>query len=297
MTGVAFAGLGSMGQAMVKRLLSQGHQVTVWNRSPAAADELVELGAHRAGSITEAFEAGPVLSMLANDDAANQVFDKQTLAAAPDGAIHVNLATVSLGAARELTERHAAAGVGYLAVPVLGRPPVAQAGQLNLLAAGDPQVLAQIQPVLDSLGKTTWRFGDEPAQANIAKICMNYLLIHSLQAMAEAQTLAESYGLDNRVLVELTSNSFFPGPVYAGYGREIAEKNYLPAAFTTTLGAKDLRLAREAAAATNVDLPTAPTLQEVFDTALQLGFADQDWASIAEVTRQRAGRTPGSSDS
>ena len=171
--------------------------------------------------------------MLANDAAVDDVFSQETLQAAPPGSVHVNLATVSLDIAQEMTSRHAAAGVGYLAVPVLGRPPVAEQGQLNLLAAGDAELLQSLEPVLTSLGKKTWRFGDRPWQANVAKISMNYLLIHALQAMAEAQALAELHGLDPNVLVDLTSESFFPGPVYSGYGREIAESRYLPAAFST----------------------------------------------------------------
>ena len=276
-----------MGQAMVRRLLDQGHQVTVWNRSPAAGDELVARGARRASTIEEAFTVGPVLSMLANDAAVDAVFSRETLQAAPPGSVHVNLATVSLDIAQELTSRHAEAGVGYLAVPVLGRPPVAEQGQLNLLAAGDAALLQSLDPVLASLGKKTWRFGDRPWQANVAKISMNYLLIHALQAMAEAQALAELHGLDPNVLVDLTSESFFPGPVYSGYGREIAETRYLPAAFTTQLGAKDLRLARAAAAKVGLDLPTAPILDEIFRDAIDMGLGEHDWAAIAQVTRSR----------
>lgn len=292
MSTVAFAGLGSMGQAMVRRLLDQGHQVTVWNRSPAAGDELVARGARRATTIEEAFTVGPVLSMLANDAAVDAVFSRETLQAAPPGSVHVNLATVSLDIAQELTSRHAAAGVGYLAVPVLGRPPVAEQGQLNLLAAGDAALLQSLDPVLASLGKKTWRFGDRPWQANVAKISMNYLLIHALQAMAEAQALAELHGLDPNVLVDLTSESFFPGPVYSGYGREIAETRYLPAAFTTQLGAKDLRLARAAAAKVGLDLPTAPVLDEIFRDAIDMGLGEHDWAAIAQVTRSRVTTPP-----
>ena len=281
-----------MGQAMVRRLLDQGHQVMVWNRSPAAGDELVALGARRATSIEEAFTFGPVLSMLANDDAADAVFSQETLQAAPPGSVHVNLATVSLDIAQELTHRHAAAGVGYLAVPVLGRPPVAAQGQLNLLAAGDAELLQSLEPVLTSLGKKTWRFGERPWQANVAKISMNYLLIHALQAMAEAQALAELHGLDPNVLVDLTSESFFPGPVYSGYGREIAQSRYLPAAFSTVLGAKDLRLARSAAAQVGLDLPTAPVLDDIFRAAIDMGLGEHDWAAIAQVTRSRVTTPP-----
>ena len=94
------------------------------------------------------------------------------------------------------------------------------------------------------------------------------------------------------MLVDLTSESFFPGPVYSGYGREIAESRYLPAAFSTVLGAKDLRLARAAAAQVGLDLPTAPVLEEIFRTAIDMGLGEHDWAAIAQVTRSRVTTPP-----
>lgn len=153
MTSVSFVGLGSMGRTMVRRLLDSGYAVTVWNRSPAAVDELVAEGATRAGSVAEAFEAGHVLSMLADDTAVGQTFDDRTLARAGPSGVHLNMATVSLASARELTTRHRAAGVHYLSAPVLGRPPVTAAGQLNIRVAGEPALIEQNRDLLEALGK------------------------------------------------------------------------------------------------------------------------------------------------
>lgn len=287
MATVSFVGLGTMGQAMVRHLLSEGHQVTVWNRSPGVVEELVADGARRADTVAEAFAAGPVFSMLSNDQAVDAVFSADTLttAAAGGSAVHVNMATISLELAQRLSDRHAQAGVGYVGCPVLGRPPVAASGQLNLLAAGDPALLDRLAPVLDSLGKRTWTFGVEPWRANVAKIVMNFLLVHMLSGLSEGITLAERHGLDTGELVELLTNSFFPGPVYQGYATEIAEQNYLPAAFTTVLGRKDLQLAQDAAAAVDLALPSVPGLVALFDQAIERGYADHDWAAVAEVVR------------
>lgn len=286
MAHVSFAGLGNMGRGMVRRLLAEGHAVTVWNRSPGAVDELVALGAERAGSVADLFAAGPVLSSLADDAAVADVFDDAVLAEAGPKAVHINMSTISVEAGRALAERHKAAGVGYLAVPVLGRPAVAEAGQLNLLAAGDSRLIESLEPVFAVLGRRTWRLGEQPWQANVVKITMNLLIIHALEAMAESFTLAERHGVDAHDLQELIAGTLFPGPVYQGYGKAMADREYLPAGFRTTLGIKDLGLAEAAADAAGLELPTMSALRQTFRAAIGLGMADHDWASIAEALRK-----------
>jgi 3-hydroxyisobutyrate dehydrogenase-like beta-hydroxyacid dehydrogenase len=286
MAQVSVAGLGNMGKGMVRRLLAKGHGVTVWNRSPAAVGELVALGAERAGSVADLFAAGPVLSMLADDTAVTAVFEESVLTEAGPNAVHVSMSTISVAAGRAMAERHKAAGVGYLAVPVLGRPAAAEAGQLNLLAAGDSALIDLLEPVFSAVGRRTWRVGEQPWQANVVKITMNLLIIHALEAMAEGFTLAERHGVDAHDLHELITGTLLPGPVYQGYGKEMSDRAYLPAGFRTALGNKDLGLAEAAADSVGLELPAMPALRQVFQTAINLGMADHDWASIAEVLRK-----------
>jgi len=225
--------------------------------------------------------------MLAHDDAFRAIFTPAVLTEAPPGCVHANMATVSVAAGEEFAELHRVAGVGYLAAPVLGRPLVAAAGQLNILVGGPAGLLEAVRGPLDAVAKKVWHLGDSPTAANTAKIGINYLIVHALQAMAESITLAERSGIDPRSFVEILSNTLFPGPVYSGYGAMMAESRYTPAGFTTTLGLKDLTLASAAAQSVGVALPTAHVLSEVFGEAVKLG-ADLDWASIAEVTRLKA---------
>jgi 3-hydroxyisobutyrate dehydrogenase-like beta-hydroxyacid dehydrogenase len=287
MTTIGFVGLGSMGSAMVGRLLDEGFDVVVWNRSKDAVPPLVERGAREAADVGEVLATGRVLSILAHDAAFRAVFTPEVLAAAPAGCVHANMATVSVEAAGEFAAAHAGAGVGYVAAPVIGRPPVAAAGKLNIVVAGADDARSPLDEALGALAGRVWPMGTDPSAANTAKIGINYLIIHALQAMAESLTLVERSGIDPSAFVELANNSLFPGPVYGGYGAAIAESRYLPAGFTTTLGLKDLGLARRAAAGVDVELPTAGVLDEVFTEAVAAG-ADLDWAAIAEVTRRRA---------
>ena len=288
MATLGFLGMGNMGSAMAGRLLESGHELRVWNRNPAACDDLVAKGAVRASSAREALAESVSFSMFANDEAAEGVLTAENLAGA-SGRLHVNMASISTAAAERLTSVVESAGVGYLAAPVLGRPAVAAAGNLNILAAGPDAHVATAAPYLDALGARTWRFGEQPSRANGVKISVNFTILHALQAMAEGITLVESQGLEAGDFIELLSGTLFPGVVYSGYGSMMAERRYTPPGFSMPLGLKDLGLAEDLAAEGGVTLPSAPVLRDRFETALaDPSLAELDWSAVAEVTRGKA---------
>lgn len=287
MTQIGFLGLGNMGSAIAGRLVGAGHSVLVWNRSPEAADPLVAAGATRVDDPAQALAAPVSFSMLANDEAAEAVLSAENLAGTP-GRIHVNMASISAEAADRLEAVHHAAGVAYVASPVLGRPQVAAAGGLNILVAGPTDAVDAVLPYLEVLGTRTWRFGEQPRRANATKVSVNFVILHALQAMAEGITLAESQGVDGSDFVELLSSTLFGGVVYSGYGSMIAERRYSPAGFAMELGLKDLGLAEDLAAEAGISLPTAPVLRDRFEQALaDQELATLDWSAVAEVTRRQ----------
>ncbi len=287
MARIGFLGLGNMGSAMAGRLVAAGHEVTVWNRSPEAADELVAAGASRAATSAEALAAPISFSMLANDAAAETVLSAANLAG-DAGRIHVNMASISPGAADRIGAVLDGLGVAYIASPVLGRPAVAAAGNLNILTAGPDSAIDTVLPLLEVLGAKVWRFGEQPRRANAVKISVNFTILHALQAMAESVTLVEAHDIDASDFVELLSGTLFAGVVYSGYGSMIAEKRYSPAGFAMPLGLKDLGLAEDLAAEGGIALPTAPVLRDRFEKALaDPQLADLDWSAVAEITRQQ----------
>lgn len=285
MTDVGFLGLGTMGAAIARRLLDDGHRVTVWNRSRGPVDDFVASGAIEASSPAEALAAPVSFSMLANDEACDEVLRWET--ADPAGRIHVNLASVSPAAADRLTATAATAGVTYLAAPVLGRANLAAAGKLNIMAAGEPAAIDAVQPLLEVVGVRVWRLGDRPRMANVVKAAVNYNIIHAIQALGESLAMVEAHGVEGRDFVELLTNSLFGGVAYTVYGQEIVDQAYRPPGFTMALGRKDLGLAESVAAEAGVTLPVAPVLRQLFETALaDPELRDADWGALAEVTRR-----------
>ena len=287
MTRIGFLGLGNMGRAMAGRLLAAGHEVVVWNRSPEAADELVAAGATLAAGPAEALAAPISFSMLANDEAAESVLIADHLRG-DDGRVHVNMASISAAAADRLQAVHDEAGVGYVAAPVLGRPTVAEAGKLNIMAAGPAELIDRVEPLLAELSVRVWRFGDVPRRANVTKAAVNFMILHALQALGESITLVEAHDIDASDFVELLTNSLFGGVVYSGYGPMIAERRYTPAGFSMALGLKDLGLAEALAEEKGITLPTAPVIRDRFERALADDeLQEYDWSGVAEVTRRQ----------
>ena len=287
---IAVVGLGSMGKPIAQNLLAAGHSVVVWNRSRPAVEELVAAGATEAASPGEAFETGLVLSVLANDRAVREaILDSDALSAAPPGTVHANLATVSTGLARAAVDTHSRRGIGYVASPVFGRPDVAAAGRLNILAAGRASLIDKLEPYFEVIGAKTWRLGPKPEHANVVKILGNYLLVSAIQSLSEAISVAEAADVEPEALIEVLSGTLFPGPVYSGYGALIARREYQPTGFSTTLGLKDLDLAFETARLMGFPLPIGDVLREVLVDTIATGHGNDDWSSMAE--RQRALRT------
>ncbi|HEY6801190.1 MAG TPA: NAD(P)-dependent oxidoreductase [Agromyces sp.] len=286
MTVLGFLGLGSMGSGMARRLVDAGHTVRVWNRSPEPVDELVAAGAERAERASDALAAEVSFSMLANDEAVESVLDVEAVAAA-SGRTHVVMASISPSMAERMSQRFADAGATYVAAPVLGRPAVAAAGKLNIMAAGPTAAIDAVEPYLASMGSRVWRIGERPSVANAVKAAVNYNIIHAMQALGESIAMTERQGVKPDQFVELLTSTLFGGVVYEGYGGLIARGEYTPPGFHIALGRKDLVLAEEVAESTGVKPATMAALFEVFDRALaDPALKDADWSAIAEVSRR-----------
>jgi 3-hydroxyisobutyrate dehydrogenase-like beta-hydroxyacid dehydrogenase len=286
---VGFVGVGRMGSAMAANLLKAGHRVRAWDESPAALRALQKQGADIAADAQDAFRGDALFSMLPNDEVIREVFIAGRMQPTSGSPVHVNMATTSVQLAKELAAYHAAQGVPYVAATVWGRPDVAAAGKLSIVAAGDPRAIERVQPLLDVIGQKTWRVGDEPSRANVAKIAGNLMVACAIEATAEAAALVRAHGMSAPDVLDAIITSLFNVPVYRGYGDMIAKQQYEPPGFDLVLGMKDVRLALMAGEATNVPLPFASVLRDSFIDAIANGDADKDWSAIARVAARRAG--------
>ncbi|CAM4158218.1 3-hydroxyisobutyrate dehydrogenase and related beta-hydroxyacid dehydrogenases [Bordetella tumbae] len=289
---IAFLGLGTMGLPMASNLLKAGYTVYAWNRSPAPVAMLAERGAIAAANAREAAtDADILVSILADDDAVRAtILDGQVLSALKAGALHINMATISVELASNLAQEHQNKGVHYVAAPVLGRVNVAEAGQLNILAAGDAQALATAQPLFDVLGQKTWKCGARPEQANAVKLAVNFMIASAIGTMGEAVALVQGHDVAKTEFLDLITSTVFAAPVYQGYGGAIAQDRYEPAGFKLSLGLKDVRLTLAAGEGANVPLPIASALRDTHIESLAHGEGHLDWAALSRTAARRAGQ-------
>lgn len=286
---VGFIGMGRMGRGMAARLADQGHTVRAWNRSPEGARGIP--GVIPVDSAAEAFRGDAVITMLADDAALESVVVQGGLL---DGAgrpgVHLGMSTISVALAERLAAVHRRAGIPYVSAPVFGRPDVAEAGKLNIVAAGPEAAIQAAAPLLDAMGAKTWRYGEDPKRANAVKLAGNFLLIAAIEAMGEACAFTEGHDVTGAEFLDLMTNTIFASPVYKNYGAAIAARRYEPPGFGLKLGAKDVRLALQAGEAAGVPMPFASVLRDGLIEAMSHGDGGKDLSALAEVSRRRGGR-------
>ena len=292
---LGFVGLGRMGTAMAANLVRAGHDVTVFNRTPGKSGSLIALGAHEAATLAGACGGELVITMLADDAAASNIAlgPGGLVEVLPKGAIHLSMSTISVALSKRLAQAHAQSGQRYVAAPVFGRPDMAAAAKLFIVAAGDPGAIDACRPVLDALGQKTSTMGAEPSAANLVKLTANFLQAAVIESLGEAIALIGKAGIDRRAYVDLLTSTIFTAPAYKIFGPLIADGTFGTAAFAAPLGFKDIRLALAEAETLRVPMPLASLLHDRFLRLFAQGGENLDWSAIGGLATQDAGGQQG----
>jgi 3-hydroxyisobutyrate dehydrogenase-like beta-hydroxyacid dehydrogenase len=288
---IGFIGLGGMGLAMATNLLKAGYGLRVYNRTAEKARPLLEHGAVLARSPAEAAEPGGVVVTMVSDDAAVEAVTLGTsglLSRLGDG-VHLAMSTIAPRAARRLAGFHRERGAGYVASPVFGKPAVAAEARLWIATSGDAAARARVLPLQEAMSQQVFDFGDEPGAANVIKLAGNFLLGAAIEAMAEAFTLAQKYGVPRRQTYEFFTQTLFDCFVYRGYGELIAAEHYQPVGARPALIRKDYGLILDAAAEGQVPMPLASLIHERLTATVAKGRHDVDWAGFAREVSESAG--------
>jgi 3-hydroxyisobutyrate dehydrogenase-like beta-hydroxyacid dehydrogenase len=288
---VGFIGLGHMGAGMAANLLKAGHDVTVYNRTRTKVEALVAQGAKAAAGASDACRGDAVITMLANDDAVESVVfsDGGIIGSLPAGAPHISSSTISVALSEKLEAAHAKAGQRFVAAPVFGRPDVAAAGQLFVIAAGGRDTVDAVAPLFDAIGEKTFVVSGTPKSANLVKLSGNFLIASVIESLGEAMALVGKGGVDRRQYLDILTSTLFYAPVYKTYGGLIADGAFEPAGFAAPLGYKDIRLTLAAAEDLRVPLPLASLLRDRFLTLLAHGGDKLDWSAIGQLAAKDAG--------
>jgi 3-hydroxyisobutyrate dehydrogenase-like beta-hydroxyacid dehydrogenase len=255
---LGFIGLGSLGTPVAENLLASVKEL-------AAACDIV-------------------FSIVSDDAALKQITtgDEGIAKNLKAGGIHISISTILPDTARGLSAWHREHHNVYLASPVMGRPETARAGKLNFLVSGEKQTIETVKPILQQAGgAAVWEFGDEPAAANTAKLCSNFLIAAAIEAMAEGIQLAEKSGIDATQWMNMMTQTLFNAPVYINYGNILLKKAYQPASFSLKLGLKDVNLVLTQAAAANASMPIGNTVHKQLTDSVDNGLAEYDWTAVA----------------
>ena len=288
---IGFIGLGQMGRAMAHRLLDAGHDLVLWNRTAAAVDPLIALGAQRAQDPAAALATEIVISMLGDDAAVRAVWIDSSLVDR-SGVTHLNMASVSLGLARALAARHRHASSSYVAAPVFGRPEFAARGELDIVAAGPADALERCAPIFATLGRRWFNAGHEAHLANVVKIARNLVLATIIESLGEAFALVRACGGSAETFLDIITSTSMSAPAYRDYGRRILQPATDPT-FPLHLGLKDVELAIAAARDCALDLPSAAMIRDHHRAAIAAGYGDKDWADLGNwIIAHARGRDP-----
>jgi 3-hydroxyisobutyrate dehydrogenase-like beta-hydroxyacid dehydrogenase len=292
---VAFIGLGKMGAPMARNLIEAGHTLTLYNRTRARAESFAAQDAKVADTpATAVADAEAIITMLSGDRAVEEtvIAPGQALEAAAPGTVHVSMSTISVALSRRLGTAHGQARQHFVAAPVFGRPDLAEAGKLFVMAAGPHAQIDRCRPLFAAMGQKTFVLGAEPPAANLAKLAGNFMISAVIESLAESMALVRKSGVDASTFLEALTGSLFTAPIYQGYGRMIAADTYEPAGFGLPLGFKDNRLLLAAAEEAGVPMPLASLVRDRLLGALAQGLGEADWAAFARLSLRDAGVVP-----
>lgn len=290
MAELGYVGLGVMGNAIVRRLLAAGHDVTVWNRTREKAESLLADGARWAGTPRAVAEASEIVfTMVTNTDAVRAVTegDDGILLALGPGRLYVDMSTANPADTRALAAQVAGAGAEMLDAPVSGTSVTVEQGKASLIVGGSDAAFMRAKPVLEAIGPRVIHVGPSGAAVTM-KIAVNLSLAVQMLAFSEGVLLAEKSGITREKAVEVMLASViaspmvaYRGPLVLGHPDEVW--------FDCRMMQKDMNLALELGRQLEVPLPTTAVTSELLSAANGMGIGDRDFAVLFDVLAALSG--------
>jgi len=289
---VGFIGLGRMGQGMARRILEAGHDLSVLDAAAAQCAPFGAAGALVASSVAALCSGREVVvTMLVQDEAVRDVAlgPGGLCESLAKGSVHLVMGTHGVATIRELEQRHREAGQVLVAAPVLGRPDLAAAGQLGIVAAGPEDAVIRCEPLLAAMGRRTFLAGPRPESATAIKLANNAVLGCAMVAMAEGFSLVRRYGVAPQVFQDVMTEGLFAAPAYKVYGQKMVDESYDQVGSPIHVGLKDANLIAAAADLARVPMPSHNVYHDRLLGAVAHGDGDRDQAVLAREQARASG--------
>ena len=276
---IAFLGTGLMGAPMCQNLLSADFPLIVWNRTQAKTEPLGKCGAEIADSPQSAVaDADVVVTMLSDGTTvADIMFNQGVAEAIRKGATRIDMSSIGADEAIEHAKHHVKRGVRYLDAPVSGGTKGASAGELAIMAGGDAETFAAMQPVFAPLGQATHMGPNGCGQ--LAKLANQIIVAITIGAVGEALILASGGGADRAKVREALQGGFASSRILTEHGQRMVDRAFDPGG-PARFQLKDLHNALSAADRLGLDLPITRLLHGLFDDMVQSGKGDMDHSGL-----------------
>ena len=287
---IGFVGLGTMGAAMAGHLARSGRPLTVWNRTPGRAADLVAAGAAQAPTPAAVGAASDVIVVCVSDtpDVESVLFGPDGVSAgARPGSLVIDCSTIAPGATRDMAGRLKALGIDLADAPVSGGSEGAQKATLTIFVGADPAVFERTRPILEVIGKTITHVGPI-GSGQAVKAVNQVILAGTYLGVAEGIVLAIKAGLDVEQVVGALGGGAAQSWVLANRSGRMLANDY-PLGFKVELHLKDLGIALALAAESGTDLPVTELCAEIERALVATGHADEDMSAVARRIRASAG--------
>ena len=289
---IGWIGLGRMGEAMAKRLVKAGHDVSVWNRTTSKAAPLAEAGATIVATKQDLATCDAVFTMVSTTDDLKEVLFAEggLLSGSAKPRIVVDSSSISQEGSAEIRERLEAMGVGYLCSPVSGNAKVAKAGKLLQVASGPKALYDDVEPFLQAMARRVMWVG-EGELARVWKIAHNTMFGVIIQNLCEITVMAEKAGIPRHIFLESINDSVL-GSMYTKYKTPtLTNLTFDQVTFTPKLLLKDMDLGLNAAKTYGVPMPAAAATRESIARMVGRGYDDIDFAVLLQEVAADSGLT------
>lgn len=284
---VAVLGLGAMGHAFAANLVKNGFTTSGWNRTKTRGEDLQGTGLKLADSPEQAVEqADVVIAMLADAQTTESVLG-QAQGALKNGAIVVQMGTIGVESTEKLIAsfQQQRPDVVFLDAPVSGTKTPAENAQIVVLASGDRQRAAAVEPVFAAISKGTKWLGEAGAASKM-KLVVNAWLISMVQGLSESTQMAKEFGFKPDDLWSVLDGGPLAVPYVKGKLEMMKEGTYDPQ-MHLTWALKDVNLAL--AAAKNSELPGLNLISDVWQDAVDAGFGEKDLSVVYRYLSEKSG--------
>lgn len=286
---LGFAGAGVLGSQMIKRLLQQGYAVRVWNRSPEKAEALVVDGAQVVATPQQLAQESDLLLLCLTDQQAVEavVFGPQGITSAQRAVNLIDHSSIAPEATQSFAQRYKTATTAeWLDAPISGGVQGAQEGTLAIMVGGDPALTKQVQPVLDSYAARVTHMGPSGA-GQVAKLCNQTIVATTINAIAEAVSLAARAGIEVTALQQALAGGWADSVLLQTFVPRMTQGYKQQIGSVATMH-KDVDNVLAYAHSLMVDLPLVRATHQNWQQAINKGLAEQDLSHIVDVTWDKA---------